>query len=271
MTEEYNPNHQASEQAAEVTETVASATEQEVTTEEDANTKQQVISVVNPTEDEMVAIRKSIVANYDSKVKAVPVIFNFKKSKDKASGIEIQRTPVHLAIPYPTVEGLIDIIEAKHLKEGEANKGLELLLEAMETIVNAAARDLLYEDHTLNAATFPSEKLAWEVLANIPKVVRRGSGIPKETWENFATDYIACMPAKTGKNIEQVTNAAKLFLNKFTSIKTSIDVLKVLQEQLALYADASENMQEFEGCVAFLLKKADDLINTKPEDLLANL
>ena len=262
-------DHQESDHAADVVATEEAATEQEVTTEEDGKSK--VISVANPTEEEMKAIRTDIVANYNSKVKAQPVIFNFKKSKDKESGIEIQRTPVHLAIPYPTVEGLIDIIQGEHIPEGGDNKGLELLMEGMEGIINSAARELLYDDLTLTAATFPVDKLAWEFLANIPKVARRGSGIPKETWDNFAADYITCMPAATGKTIEQVTNAAKLMQTKFASIKTSIAVLKVLQNQLALYSQASENMEEFEPCVAFLLNKAETLINTKPEDLLANL
>lgn len=266
MNTAVNPD---TDHAADVTEKEVSATEQEVTTEEDA--KQKIISVQNPTEEEMVAIRADIKANYDSAIRTLPVIFNFKKTKDKESGIEIQRTPVHLAIPYPSVDGLIDVIQGKHLEEGAVNKGLELLMEAMEGIVNTAAREILYDDLTLNASTFPVKKLSWEFLANIPKVVRRGGGIPKETWDNFAADYISCMPEATGKNIEQVTNAAKLMQSKFATIKTSIDVLKVLQTQLAIYADASQNMEEFEPCVAFLLTKADALINTKPEDLLANL
>ena len=233
-----------------------------------------VISVDNPNEEEMGVIRKGIKANFNFDVIVKAIAFNFKKYKDKATNIEIIRESVQLAIPYPSVEGLINIIEGKHVPEGEANKGLDLLLECMETVVNQAARELLHDEEvgkTLNAANFPTEKLAWEFLANIPKVQRRGGGIPKETWEAFAADYIAIMPDITGKNIEATTNCAKLLQSKLGTIKTNRDVLEFVITQLAIYADNSPQIEDYQECVGFLLGKADDLLNTKPADLLANL
>lgn len=227
----------------------------------------QVIVADNPTEEEMVGIKETIKVSYDFDVNVRPVNFNFKKSKDKVTGIEYIREAVQLAIPYPSVEGIVAILEG-------GGKGLELLLESMESTVNSVARDILTdgpEGTKLSAATFPVDKLAWEVIANMPKAQRRGGGIPKETWEAFAQDYVEVMPEVTGKTIEQVANAAKILASKLAQVKTNEPVLKLLTEQLGVYAENSPNVEEYAECVAFLLNKAETFLNVSPEELLANL
>lgn len=226
--------------------------------------KQNIISVENPNDEEMKALVENITVNYDSSVVTKPISFNFKKSKDKVTGIETIRNSVLLGIPYPSMEGIVAILE-------KGGKGLELLVEAIEGVVNAAARELLYEDLTLNAATFPVDKISWEAIANQPKAQRRGGGIPKETWEAFAQDYCEVMPQVTGKTIEQVANAAKILLSKLTQVRTNEPVLQLLVEQLAVYAENSPNVEEYQDCVAFLLNKADTFLNVSEEELLANL
>jgi len=226
--------------------------------------KQHIIEVQNPTAEEMTGICETINVNYDFSVVTKPVNFNFKKSTDKVTGIETIRNSVQLAMPYPSIEGIVHILE-------EGGKGLELLQEAVENVVNSAARELLYEDVTLNAATFPVEKLSWEFIANLPKAQRRGGGIPKETWEGFAQDYVEVMPELTGKTIEQVANAAKILASKLTQVRTNEPVLQLLVAQLALYAENSPNVEEYQECVAFLLQKADTFLNISEEELLANL
>jgi len=251
-------------QVQEATEKVTQV--QEATNEAATSTepKQLIIEVQNPTAEEMAGICESISVNYDFSVVTKPVNFNFKKSKDKVTGIETIRGSVQLAMPYPSVEGIVHIME-------EGGKGLELLVEAIENVVNATARELLYEDTTLNAATFPVEKLSWEAIANLPKAQRRGGGIPKETWEGFAQDYVEVMPEITGKTIEQVANAAKILASKLTQVRTNEPVLQLLVTQLAVYAEHSQNIEEYQDCVAFLLQKADTFLNVSEEELLANL
>ena len=99
-----------------------------------------VISVTNPTTEEMEVLLKDIKVNHDFNVVVKPVNFNFKKSKDKDTGIETVRNTVLLPIPYPSVEGIIEILGAEDLDaEGKptgANKQLELLIDAMEGLVN---------------------------------------------------------------------------------------------------------------------------------------
>jgi hypothetical protein len=231
---------------------------------ENAPTKKQVIEVANPTPDEMKALCADIKVNFDFSVNVVDTMFNFKKSKDKITGIEIERKPLALAIPYVSVDGIIAILEA-------GGKELELLQDAMETVVKGQAREILGDDFTLTAATFPVEKLSWKAISEIPKVQRRGGGIPKEVWELFTTDYTACMPAATGKSLEQVANMAKILGNKLVAIRTHEAALQLAVEQLTIYAGASENVEEFQECVEFLLNKAENFLNISDEELLANL
>ena len=233
-------------------------------TEAEDTSKQVIIEVPNPSKEEMEKLLEGLRVNYDHNVVVKPFRFTYKKTTDKASGIETIRKPVDLPIRYPSVEGIVSILR-------EGGKGLDLLIDAVESIVNAAARDILAEDTTLNATNFPLDKLSWNAIAEIPKAQRRGGGISKETWEAFQEDYCEIMPEATGKTLQQVANAAKIFVQRLSTVKTNMTVLAVLIEQLAVYAEASPNIEEFQEVVSFLLDKADTYMNMSPEELLANL
>lgn len=233
------------------------------TTTESQEPVVQTIEVANPTAEEFAGIAHAIKVKMPD-VEVKKTTFNFKKAKDKDTGVEIIRKPVDLAIPYPTINGLVAILE-------KGGKGLELVMEMMESTINSAARDLLNEDTELNAATFPVEKLDWDYIANLPKATRKGGGIPKETWDAFGTDYQEVMVAATGKSPEQVANAVKLLSTKFQTIKTNEPVLNFMLGQLALYSERSANFEEYKECVEFLLAKADTFLNVSDEDLLQNL
>lgn len=227
---------------------------------------QRIIEVENPSPEDMKGIVEHINVNYNSKVSTKAVEFKFKKSKDKVTGIETIRKPVELAIPFPSIEGIVEILE-------NGGKGLELLMEAVQGVVNAAARDILYDDTKgeLNASNFPVDRLAWDTIANIPKVQRRGGGIPKDTWDRFAVDYCEVMPQITGKTVDQVANAAKILVGKLTAVRTNEPVLKLLVDQLALYAASSPNIEDFAECVSYLSDKAETFLSVSDEELLGNL
>jgi signal recognition particle subunit SEC65 len=233
-------------------------------TEREGEPTTKVIQVENPTADEMKALIESIKINYDFEVEVREVAYNFKKSTDKDTGIVTERKPVVLAMPYPSVQGIVAILE-------EGGKPLELLIEATEAVVNSAVRDILNEDLEVNAQTFPYEKISWNAIAALPRAQRRGGGIPKETWEDFAKDYMECMPELTGKSIEQVTNAVKILTARLAPVKTNELVLNLMVEYLGIYAEGSPNASEFTEVIEFLTNKADTLLNVTEEDLLKNL
>jgi len=200
-----------------------------------------------------------IQANYDKTVDSRAFKFNFKKDE-----FGNKRASVELDLPILSVEGLISVIEA-------GGKGLELLLEAAADVVAAQARTLVNEKEDISQDNFPMEKITWDFIAHMPKAERRGGGISKEVWEAFAADYVAVMPAVTGKTIEQITNAAKILANKFSAVKTQKPVLSLLKSQLGLYVSNSPNAETYSECAEFLLEKAEKLLNMTDEDLLAAL
>jgi len=209
-----------------------------------------------------------VAANFDNTIDKVAVKFNFRKitTKDEKTGLEVEskRPTVELELPLLTIEGIVKVMEV-------GGKQLDLLVEAVREVQISRAREIVSEQEDITAANFPYAQLGWEAIANLPKAERRGGGIPKETWEEFGKDYVAVMPAVTGKTVEQVANAAKILLNKFQLVKTNKPVLKLLKDQVALYANSSPNAEQYTECIAFLADKADTFINLDDAALLANL
>lgn len=207
---------------------------------------------------------QNIQANFDNTVDVKEYKFHFKTVKDKESGIETKRPTIEIKLPIPSVEGIIAILEA-------GGKQLELLQSAVSDIVVAQARSLLSDNENMTADNFPYAQCTWEFVANMPEAEKRGRGIPKEVWEEFAADYIEVMPSITGKTSEQVALAAKLFLNRFQQVKTNKPVIGKLREQLAIYANNSKQAENFADCIKFLDDKANDLLEADETALLANL
>lgn len=211
---------------------------------------------------EMQAQESPIEANFNKMVDEKEVKFSFRTVKDEATGLESKRPTIEQKIPVPSVEGIIQILQA-------GGKQLDMLLDSVADVVISRAREILADDEKLTEV--PLDQLSWEVIANLPKAERKARGIPKETWEDFSKDYIAVMPAVTGKTAEQVGNAAKILLNKFQQVKTNKPVINLLKAQLAVYINSSANAESFSECVEFLLNKADTLLQADEAALLSAL
>lgn len=208
-------------------------------------------------------VSAAIAANFNNKVDVQEINFHFKKVTDEA-GNETKRPTVSLKLPFPSIEGLIDILQA-------GGKQLELLQEAVKDVIIKQAREIINSKEDISQENFPLDQLGWEAISNMPQAERRGGGIPKETWEAFSKDYIAVMPGATGKAVDKITMAAKVFLNKFAAVKTDKKVLALLKGQLALYATTSPNAEEYVECIEFLDKKAQTLIEADSSSLLEAL
>ena len=215
--------------------------------------------------------KKVIVPNFDNKVDFQPMKFSFKTQiiKDD-SGEEIgksKRPTVELHVPVPSVEGIVSIMEA-------GGKQLELLQEACSNVIAARAREIVNEREDVSQENFPWDMLTWEAIANIPAAEKRGRGIPKEVWEEFAADYIAVMPAATGKTPKQISNAAEILVDRFNKIKSNKDykkIVDVLAKQLAIYMEASPNVENYMDCLSFLSDKANKILTAEEESLLEAL
>lgn len=186
--------------------------------------------------------------------------FFFKTDKE----LGIKRDTVTLALPFPTAEGILNIVS-------NGGKELDLLLEAAADVVLLQARELVNADENITQDTIDLSKLSWNYIANMPKAARRGGGIAQEVWEEFSKDYIAIMPAITGKKLENVQNAAKLFLAKFNPCKTNKKVLAVLKAQLSLWYTNTKQAEEFKAVFEFLDGKAETLLKADDAALLDTL
>lgn len=217
-----------------------------------------------PTAAELVAnqeaLKASIQANFDDTVDVKTFKFSFREDKEAGK----KRPAVTLEAPVPSVEGIIAILQ-------KGGAGLLLLQEAVADVVATRLRELVNENEAFSQATFDLSQVSWETIANLPKAERRGGGIQKEVWEAFAEDYIKKMPAITGKSIDQVTNATKLYLNKFQTIKMVKSMLVALKEQLGIYATGVDTAEQYQECVTFLVEKADKFINMDEQSLLSNI
>lgn len=199
---------------------------------------------------------KTIVANYDNKIKLVPVKFSFRTDK-----LGNKRQTVELKLPVPTIEGIIEMLES-------GGNELQLLEQAVQDVVINQARSVLNDNEEMTEKNFLYDQCTWTAIANQPEPERRGRGIPKEIWEAFAEDYKAIMPAITSKPAEAVELAAKFLATKFQAVKTNKPVIKLLRSQLDIYINATKNAEDFADCVKFLTEKADTLLAADEAELL---
>src|ERR1700744_6512079 len=208
-------------------------------------------------------LHNKIVAKYNNMGDTKEYKFAFKS--DKQTGFK--RPTVELRLPVMSVDGLVDLLNNADTRPKE----LELLMDVLADAVYDQARPIVNDNESINQDNFPLDKVTWAFIANMPKAERRGGGIAKETWEEFAKDYMAVMPAATGKTMDQVGAAAKLLVPKFAQVKTQKPVINLLIQQLGIYVNVTQQLEEFTECVEFLNKKAETLLNMSDEDLLANL
>ena len=224
------------------------------------------IAADNPSKEEMEALVAQIKADYDYDVDVVSTRFSFKKNTDKETGIELIREAVELAVPYPSLVGIVNAL-------GEGGLQAELIREACNSYVNDQVRALLNdgeEGRKLNAGNFPIEQLSWEFISKLPKA-QRGTGIAKEIWEGFIKDYVEVMPAATGKSLEAIGKQAKVLANKFAQNKTNKQILEYMIGMLGIYANNSPNASDYVKCVEFELSKIDTFLNITEETLLEAL
>lgn len=203
---------------------------------------------------------RTINPKHNNLVDVVEYKFNFKADK-----MGQKRESVTIPLQLMSVEGIVAALEA-------GGKELLLVQEAVQSLQIQQAREIVSENLTITADTFPQEQISWSAIAAIEPKARTGGGIPQDQWEGFSEDYIATMPAATGKTAEQVGLAAKILLSKFSGqYKTNKPVLARLKEQLGIYLGASPRAEDFSECVEFLVAKADRLLDMSEADLLANL
>lgn len=218
---------------------------------------QAVVAAVAPTTETEVTI-------HNSKDATLPKVFPFHFKKDELGN---KRPSLNLILNVPTIEGIIQALSDP--------KQAEYIQEVLAQEIHKAARMQVGDDKSPvnKQEELNQDILSINALANMPKAERRGGGISKEVWEAFAKDYIEVMPGVTGKKLDNIVNASKIFIAKFQPAKTNKPVLKFLKTQLALWFDSTsqDSKEEFADCYEFLDNKVDTLLAADEASLLANL
>lgn len=213
-------------------------------------------------------IPEGIVPAYDNTVDARDFSFSFRKVTDEETKVETKRPTVLARLGIPSVEGIVAILQ-------NGGKGLELLQQAVENVVTDYARSILNDDPSITTETFPYDKISWDLIANQPESERRGRGIPKEQWEAFVKSYIEHMPAILGKPLENIKKQASILAQKFQPLRThenKNNILPNFVNALTLYTNNVPEAEQFADVLEYLVKKADQFINTdNSADLEKNL
>lgn len=191
-----------------------------------------------------------------------PVKFGFR-----SDDVGNKRQTVTLNLPFMTADGLVAAASDPTMKQ------LNLILDLCNDAIKSAARDQVNDEKKpVNSQDeLDLSKLTFEAIANMPKSERTGGGIAKEVWEDLAKDYIAIMPGLTGKDVDKVTNAAKIIISKFQPARDKKPVLTYLKEQLALWYSKTSKQEDFQEAYAFLAEKVDALLAVDEATLLQNL
>ena len=201
-----------------------------------------------------------VTPSFDNTVDMTKVQLRFRKD-----ALGNTRPAVEVMIPRPSVEGLANIINNGGTDEGK--KALELLLDAVletqKSVLRSMANDLIEAGQAVKAESFDLTKLTWAAIAAIPAKERAGTAISKEDWESFVTDYMEVMPAATGKSKEKVALAASIFAKKLLPVKTNMDALATLSQQLDIWYEASKAQDQMAEIYTFLRERLDSY--TKPE------
>jgi len=216
------------------------------------------------------AEQKFEVKNFKSEVKELE--YHFKKEKIRnAEGDVIgegKKLPsVKLGLSILTPEGLLEVIQA-------GGKELELLMDAVEEITYNAGRDLINDlraknpEKDIEPSMIDLAKLAWSVIANIPRAERRGLGLSDEDWESFAADYRSIMPKATGKDVDRIEKHIQLFKKKFYPCRNHKKALGVLADMLSLWAVSSSTMEDNKEVYEYLKGRVDVLL-AEEEKVLA--
>lgn len=207
-----------------------------------------------------------IKAAHDNTVDVKEVTYTFRKTKDEATGVEKKRSNIDLKLLVPSVEGIVAILET-------GGKQLELLQDVIAQAIFDQAREVLNSDESLTADNFPYDQVLWDAIANQPESERKGRGIPKETWEEFAKNYMEIMPAASGKTADQIKKQSALMVAKFAPLKHHEKrevILPGFRNMLAIYASTSPDAEQYSGCLEFLNKKIDSMLSAETESNIEN-
>lgn len=202
---------------------------------------------------------------------AVDMKFNFKArnlydENGKAVGKSKKQPSLVVTLPVPSHSTV-----ARYLSDA-SSKESAVIMAAVEDLIYSAARNQFDEiidgfegddSRTVAASMLDISKLDLTYIANLPPSTRASSVPGEDDFKAFFSDYLAVMPAATGKGDAAIEKHIKLF-TKPTAIKANKPVLELLVGQLDLYMSATANIEETAATASYIRNKLDKWFN-EPE------
>lgn len=207
-----------------------------------------------------------------------------KDSKD-ATKPEWKREPFKVALPVPTIAGIVAACTVG------SDKVKELILSTFEGLATNVLRnkvnDLIDNDEPalqadgkvrgkveLAAHMFNPEHFTLDAISLIPKG-ERGVGIAKEVLDAFCKDYSEVMASPEGTaglgmpyNADRKAIHEAVIQSRLGKIRTKPDLIKQFQGFLDIWAATSKNVDENAQAYEFLMSRASTMLAAEVIDAL---
>lgn len=209
-------------------------------------------------------------------------IFHFRKEKVKDDeGDEIGEAYKHpsIMVPLPMVtkEELAAIFAAPSEGEGSRASEQKWVIELINDAFYSQAREQInaFREESpkaeCSAQVLDYAKISITALANMP-ASERGNKISEEDMNDFIADYVAIMPAATGKDASKIKKQAKLLQQGLRSVKTDKKVLELFDNLLAVWANATgDNLVEHQAVYDMLTGRIKKWSTATPKNIMADL
>lgn len=160
-----------------------------------------------------------------------------------------------------------------------ASKESALIMAAVEDLIYAAARNQFDEiidgfegddSRTVSPTMLDLAKLDLTYIANLPPSSRASTVPDEEAFNTFFADYLAVMPAATGKLVDAIKRHITYY-TKPNVIKANKPVLELLMGQIDVYLTQAQNVEETAGTASYIRNKFDKWFKEPEKTVDVNL
>lgn len=194
--------------------------------------------------------------------------FVFRNPKDTKE--EDKKPTLELKLPYITDNGLIEALSDDKQREWIKQIVNDRIYDAAEILVRRDEKPVT----TQTEMDAEASSLTIEFLANVPTSQRKTTGISKEDWDMFKTEYPALMIAN-GIDKTKAENQQKMFSNRLQTIKTNKMILTKLRPMLELWnskvPETDPNAEVFGKIYTFLDAKFTEFLAVTDDAILDTL
>ena len=184
--------------------------------------------------------------------------FRTKEEKNQlGETVKSKRPTVKLNIPVITLDGVINLIN-----EGNGTK-IAGLLSVLEDVIYKQAKEQVDENEAIDQEKLDLTKLTLDYILTLPPSSRSSNAPSEEQWKAFELDYPAVMATvQPDRTTEQISLARDLFLKKLTPVKDKPQMIKVLQDYIALWFTNSKQQEELTTVFEYINNRAEALLAT---------